>query len=729
MRTERIAVDGLDCMDCAHVLETVIAKEPGVTSVRLDFYQGILEVCGDFDTETIHQRIVSLGYKVKQANQPTAKTPPVRGIKSLWLFLQNRQELHLVGIGLVLFFLSFALEALSLSKTSVLIVQLLALGVAGFSVFKSAFKGLFISRSININLLMSMAALGAVLIGEATEALVLLILFALSETLEEYTNDKARQVLSAFSELAPQSATLITSNGYEQVAIDNLNIGDKILVRSGERFSMDGIVRDGESAVNQAPITGESTPVLKQVGDEVFSGTVNGQGVLTVEVTRRAEDNTIQRIIQLVTQAQASKAKTQKFIDRFAKYYTPMMMVLALLVAIIPTVFFNQPLLNNGAERGWLYRSLSLLVIGCPCALVISTPVTIISALTRAARSGIIFKGGVFLERLSKLKVIAFDKTGTLTRGQAKVTQVRALECTGETNCTDCDDLLALACSLEQNASHPLREAILTEGALRGVADRYAPALNLQTLGGKGLMGRVDSRLATIGSLSLFRSEHKTPDQLMQWVEEAQVQGQTTMLICDGNKVRGFISVSDAIREETPEVIQQLKQLRIQPVMLTGDNQGVAHTVGMLLGIDEIKAELLPENKVSAIQELRKLHGEVAMIGDGINDSPALAIADVGIAMGGSKIAQVLETADVVLMTDDLHKLPLAIKISAFANRLILQNILFSLLVKFFAAALALLGWVPLWAAVIADMGVSLLVTFNGMRALRYKEHGAQNLI
>ena len=720
MKTEQIALAGLDCMDCAQVLETAIGKAPGVETARLDFFRSTLLLSGDYDLADIHTRIQNLGYQVKPGNSTTQKEAPLRGAKSLWAFLKRRRELRLVGIGLLLFLVSVLLGRTGLPNYAIIAVQLLALGVAGFPVFKSAFTGLFISRSININLLMSLAALGAVLIGEAAEAVVLLILFALSETLEEFTNDKARQVLNEFSELAPQSATLLTSSGEQEISIDALNIGDMILVRAGDRFSMDGIVRDGESVVNQAPITGESSPVLKQAGDEVFSGTVNGQGVLTVEVTRRAEDNTIQRIIQLVTQAQAVKARTQKFIDRFAKFYTPLMIVAALLVAVIPTLFFGQPLFNVGVERGWLYRSLSLLVIGCPCALVISTPVTIISGLTRAARSGIIFKGGIFLERLSKIHSVAFDKTGTLTRGQARVMQVRALDCNGEEDCEACDDLVALACALEKHANHPLREAILAEGEMRGVIDRYSPALNLQVLGGKGLLGRVDGRLATVGSLTLFRLDHHTPVQLVKWVEAAQQEGQTTMLVCDGKQVRGFIGVADALRPESRQVIDQLHAMQIIPAMLTGDNEIVARNVGAQLGIEEVKADLLPEDKVHAIQGLREEHQEVVMIGDGINDSPAMAAADVGIAMGGAKHAQVLETADVVLMSDDLHKLPLAFKISGFTNRLILQNITFSLLVKFVAAGLALAGWVPLWVAVIADMGVSLLVTFNGLRVLRF---------
>ena len=720
MIMQQIYIEGLDCPDCAKVLEVDIAKEVGVEKVDLDFMQGRLNVKGDFDLAKVHARIRNLGFKVKDKRDIEQERNAPRGFGSLWAYLRSRVELKLVLIGIVFLLLSLLLNYFQISGWVILAVQLVALSVAGFPVFRSAVNGLFINRSMNINFLMGIASIGAVVIGEPVEAIVMLMLFALSETLEGFTNDKARKVLNEFTELAPQSALLLGESGEKEIAINDIQVGDRILVRAGERFPMDGIVEDGASDVNQAPITGESRLIAKVAGDEVLSGTVNGQGVLTVRVTHRAEDTTIQRIIKLVTEAQSVKAKSHKFIDEFAKYYTPAIVILALLVAVVPPLLFNQPFWNLEGERGWLYRALALLVIGCPCALVISTPVTIISSLIRAARSGIIFKGGIFVEKLAKSKVFAFDKTGTLTKGQPAVSQVRALDCSGDEDCEACNDMLALACALEKHSNHPLREAILVAGRERGVIDRYPPARNLESLSGRGLMGRVDGRLATIGSLALFQADHDTPPRMVDWVREAEQAGQTTMLICDGMAVRGFISVEDEIRPESAAVIRELRNLKIRTVMLTGDNDDVARSVGEKLGIDEIHSHLLPQEKLSAIQELTRVYEHVVMIGEGINDSPALAAAEGGVAIGGAGNAQVLETADVVLLGDDLHKLPFAARLSTFTNRLIMQNIVFSLAVKFVVAGIALAGLTPLWVAVLADMGVSLLVTFNGMRALRY---------
>ena len=720
MKTQQIYIDGMDCPDCAKVIEVDLAKETGVEQVNLDFMQGKVNIKGDFDLEKVHNRIRNLGFTVKDKRSPGQDPNPPRGFASLWIYLKSRSELKLVLIGIVFLLLSLFLQYFQISRWVILAVQLVALFIAGLPVFRSAVNGLFVNRSLNINFLMSLAAIGAVVIGEPIEAIIMLMLFALSETLEGFTNDKARKVLTEFTELAPQSALLLTESGEKEAAISDIQVGDRILVRAGERFPMDGIVEDGASDVNQAPITGESRLIAKKTGDEVLSGTVNGQGVLTVRITRKAEDTTIQRIIKLVTEAQAVKAKSHKFIDEFARYYTPAMVILALLVALVPPLIFNQPFWNLEGERGWLYRALSLLVIGCPCALVISTPVTILSSLIRAARSGIIFKGGIFVEKLAKSKAFAFDKTGTLTKGTPVVTQVKAVDCSENEDCEACNDMLALACALEKHSNHPLRAAILTAGKERGVIDRYPAAQNLESLSGRGLTGRVDGRLATIGSLALFQADHNTPPQVVEWVEEAERAGQTTMLICDGRAVRGFISVEDEIRPESAPVIRELKDLNIRTIMLTGDNNDVARSVGEKLGIDEIHAHLLPQEKLSAIQQLTTDYQHVVMIGDGINDSPALAAAEVGVAVGGAGNAQVLETADVVLLGDDLHKLPFAVRLSTFTNRLIMQNIVFSLTVKFIVAGIALAGLTPLWVAVLADMGVSLLVTFNGMRALRF---------
>lgn len=722
MKEQTIYIQGLDCPECAKVLEANLSQASGVKKAELEFMRGSLHLEGDFDPQLIWSRIRHLGYTPldKDPNGPEVRSH--KGFKAFWDYFLSQKELKLVLVGVALLLTSYLLSNLGEPDWSVIGLRLSALALAGYPIFVSGFQGLLINRSLNINFLMTTAAIGAVVIGELGEAIVLVMLFTISEALEGYTTDRARAILSEFTELVPDTALILTHDGEKVIPIEDLQIDDVIIVRSGERFPMDGKVITGQSEVNQAPLTGESRLVSKSPGDEVLSGTINGQGVLNVRVTRLAADTTIQRIIQLVTEVQSAKAESQKFIDRFARYYTPAMVGLAFLVAVLPPLLFNQPFWNTPEARGWLHRSLSLLVIGCPCALVISTPVTIISSLIRAAKAGIVFKGGIFIEKLSQIKAFAFDKTGTLTCGKPVLVQLRAVDGNGEEDCEACDDLLALACALEKRSNHPLRRAVLEAGEARGVADRYGVAQNLETLNGRGLQGRVDGRLATVGSLALFEAEHHTPQVLSEWTREAEALGQTTMLVCDGDVVRGFISVADEIREESQVVIASLKEMGIQTVMLTGDNLKVAETVGASLQMDALHAQLLPEDKLRAITAIKEEYGQVVMVGDGINDSPALALADVGVAMGGSGSAQVLETADIVLMGDDLRKLPFAVRLSAFANRLIRQNVIFSLGVKFIVAVLAINGLTPLWVAVLADMGVSLLVTFNGMRALRYSE-------
>ncbi|HOH92408.1 MAG TPA: cation-translocating P-type ATPase, partial [Anaerolineaceae bacterium] len=500
-------------------------------------------------------------------------------------------------------------------------------------------------------------------------------------------------------------------------------IGDRIIVRAGDRLPMDGIIISGESELNQAAITGESAWVAKQAGDEVLSGTINGSGLLEVQVTRLVEDTTMQRIIRLVTEAQASKAKQEKFIDKFASIYTPIVMLIAILVVVIPTVFFRQALWNTPHAYGWLHRGLSLLMIGCPCALVISTPVTIISGLTRAARSGVVFKGGVYLEGLSKVKAMAFDKTGTLTRGEPKVELVKAVDCeNSDEPCESCDNLLALASALEERSHHPLSSAILEHAEDRGVRGKIAPAEDLKVLAGRGQEGTVNGKKATVGSLPLFLAEHRTPAKLVDETRQAEADGQTTVLVCDGDSVRGYLSLRDQARPEATEVLNALQDLNVHTVMLTGDNAGAAQNIASQLGIHEVKSSLLPHEKLDALELLQETFGTVAMVGDGINDGPALARADIGVAMGGAASAQILETADVVLMNNDLKRLPFALRLSRFTNRLIRQNILVSLGVKFAVAILAILGLTPLWVAVLADIGIALAVTLNGLRATSFEK-------
>lgn len=638
-------------------------------------------------------------------------------LDSFW----NAPDLKIVLVGLALLVISLFAERIGITQPWVMIVQLLILPLAGWTVFRDGFATLIKNQRFNMNTLMSVAAIGAVVLGETYEAIILLLLFTASEALEDYINDNAREILREFADLAPKTAIRLQPEGEIEVSVQALNPGDTIIVRPADRIPMDGVILRGSSSVNQAPITGESKLIEKTVGEEVLSGSINGQGVLQVEVTSYAQDNTIQRIINLVTEAQQNKAEQVKFIDRFAAIYTPIVFVIALLVVIIPVFVFNQPFWNVGSSYGWLHRSLSLLMIGCPCALVISTPITMISGLTRAAKAGVIFKGGVFLEGLSNAGAIAFDKTGTLTKGEPVVSQVKAVDCLSDGFCTRCDDLVAYTSALEVHSSHPLASSVIDEANRRGIASRYPPAEDLKVLEGKGQTGYVNGKLGTVGSLSLFLSEHQTPEELVSAVREAEEQGKSTMLVCDGEMVRGFLSVEDALRPGMEQVIRDVRSAGLHPVILTGDNPTVAEKVAKQVGIDEVHSALLPEEKLAWLTRLKAKYGNVVMAGDGINDSPALAQADIGIAMGGAGNAQVLETADVVLLNDDLEKLPFAIRLSKFVNKLVRQNVIISLGVKALVAVFAVMGLTPLWVAVLADIGISLIVTLNGTRALRFE--------
>ncbi len=722
MVSKKYQITGLDCMECALGLESSINSLTTVEEAILNFLDGTLTVRGAIDDDELRKVVAKLGYGLADGDLPQKTFGSNANVFiHFWHYLLQRRGMSLVlmGGGAVIF--SFFLSWIGLPLWVSTTIQITALVVAGLPIAHNGLVNLWLNHTFNINLLMTIAGVGAVVIGEVVEAASLIILFNLAETLEGFTNERARDALSQLTALSPTHAIRILEGEEEPIPVEKLGIGDRILIRPGDRVPLDGVITEGQSGINQAPITGESLPVWKAPGDEVYSGTVNGDGQLIVEVTRLVSDSTLQRIIEMVMEAQSRRSRSQKFIEKFAQYYTPAMVIIAILMAAVPPLFFGEPFLNalNG-DRGWLHRALVLLVISCPCALVISTPVTMAASIARAVREGVLFKGGVFVETLSKVRVFAFDKTGTLTHGEPQVVACRDLASNGDSSDDACDDMLALAYALERHSTHPLARAIREETKRRGVTEYYPPAANLTTRGGLGLEGIINGRLMTIGSLRLFEEEHDIPSEVHAWVEKAESKGNTAMLLCDGERVRGYIAVADTPRTDTQDVISSLRDLNKYTVMLTGDNERVARAMGEIVGLDDVRAGLLPGDKQDAIAELRERYGDVAMVGDGINDTPALAAADLGIAMGGKGSAQVMETADVVLMADDIKKLPFAIRLSRFAIRLIGQNIIFSLGTKLLVAAIALLGVAPLWLAVLADIGVSLLVTLNGMRALRF---------
>ena len=595
--------------------------------------------------------------------------------------------------------------------------MLLAMLVAMKPIAQNGLNTLRINRAFNINMLMTVAAIGALFLGEFLEAATVIFLFAIGEAMEGYTGDRARDSLRSLVALKPLTAQRMVGDRVEVVPVEALQIADRIRVLPGEKIPMDGAVIAGNSAVDQAHITGESLPLVKSPGDEVFAGSINGEAALEIRVSRLSSDNTLSRIITLLQQSQSRRAPSQRLIDRFAHYYTPAVALTAIAVALLPPLLFGGSFWGGPEGSGWLYRALSMLVIACPCALVISTPVTVISAITSLARRGVLIKGGAPLEALAGMRVIAFDKTGTLTQGRLEVMATYTDNCRDEPDCTPCAELISLAASVEAQSTHPFANAILEAAAQQGVA--YADASGVETLTGLGVRGEVNGRRVTIGSHRYFDDKFEHSHHLCELAGGIEDSGQSAIMVHDGDTVRGVIALADAPRAESRAVVSALDEIGIESVMLSGDNSRVAESIAGQVGVDRFYGDLLPQDKVAAVEKLAADHGGVTMVGDGINDTPALARASVGIAMGGAGSAQAMETADIVLMADGLQQLPTAITRARFARRLIRENIALSIGLKAVFLLLAVTGNVTMLAAVFADMGMSLAVTLNGMRALR----------
>ena len=563
----------------------------------------------------------------------------------------------------------------------------------------------------DMNLLMTVAVIGAIGIGEWFEAATVSFLFALSLTLEAWSVGRARRAIEALMELAPPVARLLRDGVPQEVAPDRVPVGSLLLVKPGERIPMDGVVVRGTSAVNQAPITGESVPVTKELGAQVFAGTVNGDGALEVETTKAASDTTLAHIIRMVGEASSRRAPSEQWVERFARIYTPAVLIAAVLVLLIP------PLVFGGSWADWFYRSLVFLVIGCPCALVISTPVTIVAALAAAAKNGVLVKGGTYIEAPARLRAIALDKTGTLTRGTPEVQEVIPLN--GHTDV----ELLQRVAGMESQSDHPLARAIMAHAQARGVDP--LPVEDFRILQGKGATARIRETQYWVGSHRYLEERKQETPEIHARLETMAGAGRSVVVVGDDRHVCGLIAIADAVRPEARSIVDALRRAGIEHVvMLTGDNQATAKAIAEQTGVLEVRAELLPADKVAAVEELVKQYGSVAMVGDGVNDAPAMARATLGIAMGAAGSDAAIETADVALMSDDLSKLPWLIHHSKRTLGIIRQNISLSLAVKALFAVLTFAGAASLWAAIAADMGVSLLVIFNALRLLG--GHGQQ---
>lgn len=571
-------------------------------------------------------------------------------------------------------------------------------------------KALFAARKFrpDMNFLMAIAVIGAVAIGEWFEAAAVTFLFSVALLLESWSVGRARKAIQELMELTPQVARSVSSESGDiiEMSVENIPVGVTVIVRPGEKIPLDGVLTKGSTHINQAPITGESVPVAKVPGDNVFAGTINGGGAFEFKSTKPASDTTLARIIHMVEEAQSRRAPSEQWVEKFAKIYTPAMMVLAILIAVVPPLFFA------GQWSEWFYEALVILVIACPCALVISTPVSIVAGLASAAKAGVLIKGGTFLEAPAHIKAVALDKTGTLTYGTPEVQKIITLNNHSET------ELLSLAAALEAHSTHPIAGAILKKAELMNVT--YITSDNFKIIQGKGAEGIINGIKFRIGSHRFIEETGMENEEFHKIATDMEDAGHSLVAVWNDSQICGLISVADTIRKEAADVVKAIKKEGVEKVvMLTGDNLQTASAVAAATGVDDFMAELLPEDKVKAVAELTKTFGKTAMIGDGVNDAPAMAASTLGIAMGAVGTDAAIETADIALMSDDLSKLAWIIGHSRKTLFIIKQNIIFALGLKVLFIVLAMAGLATLWMAIAADMGASLLVIFNGLRLLK----------
>ncbi|MGM0260526.1 heavy metal translocating P-type ATPase [Enterococcus sp. AZ102] len=694
-------VEGLSCTNCAAKFEKNVKSIEGVTDAKVNFGAGKIKVEGTSSIQEIKSAGAFENLIIQdEDNQESEGIQKDSFLKRNWTLV-----ISVILIAIAFYFRATAGENDIITKS----LFISAIVIGGFSLFIEGIKDL-LKLNFSMEVLMTVAIIGASIIGEWAEGSIVVILFAVSEALERFSMDKARQSIRSLMDIAPKEALIRRNNEEKMINVSDIQLGDIMIIKPGQKIAMDGVVIKGHSAVNQAAITGESVPIEKQIKDEIFAGTLNEEGILEVEVTKHVNDTTIAKIIHLVEEAQGERAPAQAFVDKFAKYYTPSIMAISALIIIIPPLFFG------GDWNKWLYQGLSLLVVGCPCSLVISTPVSIVSAIGNSAKNGVLVKGGIYLEEIGGLKAIAFDKTGTLTKGTPSVTDFVVSDTNQE------NQYLSIISALEILSQHPLASAILKEADRRESNYQMIDIMNFKSVTGKGIKGDYQGATYFVGSPKLFDSELIRQASVMKNYEKLQEQGKTVMIFGTAQNILAIIAVADELRKSSSEVIAKLHQLGIEhTIMLTGDNIRTAKSIGEQVGVTDIKGDLMPQDKLDYIKEFKEKYGKVAMVGDGVNDAPALASATVGIAMGGAGTDTALETADVALMGDDLQKLPFIVNLSRKTLKIIKQNITFSLSIKFLALLLIIPGWLSLWIAIVADMGATLLVTLNGLRLMKQK--------
>lgn len=763
-------IDNMECPTEEALIRNRLGKEPGVTALDFNLMQRVLGVQHTLpSTEPIEKALASIGMRVERQDHqevstvlriakmdcpteeglirgklqgmpgvqgldfnlvqrtltvrhaPDAIKPVVEAIESLGMEaeVQKNDELHdphapaqrtnwlpMAVSGIAALLAEGVYWVNDGNHWAVVVLALVSIVTGGLSTYKKGWIALK-NLNLNMNALMSIAVTGGMAIGHWPEAAMVMFLFALAEVIEAKSLDRARNAIRGLMDLAPETATVRQADGsWTELPAKEVPKGAVVRVRPGERIALDGLITAGRSAVNQAPITGESIPVDKAEGDQIFAGTINETGSFEYKVTAGASDSTLARIIHAVESAQGSRAPTQRFVDQFARVYTPAVFAVALLVAVVP------PLAFGGVWFDWIYKALVLLVIACPCALVISTPVTIVSGLAAAARRGILIKGGVYLEGGRKLKTLALDKTGTLTHGKPEQTDFLPLV-------GDAKEVATWAASLASRSDHPVSQAVARKAKRDGVS--LLEVDDFAALPGRGVRGRVAGRMLHIGNHRLAQELGLSETALHSRLEVLERQGKTAILLMDEATVLGIFAVADTVKETSREAVADLQALGVRTLMLTGDNQHTASAIASQVGISEARGDQLPEDKLKTIESLVGGDGQVGMVGDGINDSPALARADIGFAMGAAGTDTAIETADVALMDDDLRKIPAFIRLSRSTAAILTQNIVLALGIKAVFLVLTFTGQATMWMAVFADMGASMLVVFNGLRLLKRK--------
>ena len=692
----RYRVEGMDCAACAQTVEKVVAALDGVRAAHVSFGNATLAVEGEIAPEQVSAAVARAGYRAAPLSRRRAQPAA-----PFW-----RRDARTISVSASVVLLAIAVIA-TLAGASRAVAEplyLASMAVGGWPIARAALAGLR-RRSLDMNVLMTLAAVGAVGIGSYAEGAWVLVLFAVGTTLESYAFDRSRRSVIELMDLAPDQMRVMGDDGNERlVPVEEVTVGTRFVVHPGERIGLDGEVLGGASSVDEAPITGESIPVDKQAGHTVFAGTLNEQGALTVRATKSAADSTLARVAALVEQAQGSRAPSERFVDRFARVYTPLVFAAALALIVVPVALGGDP-------DTWLYRALALLIVACPCSLVISIPVAVVSAVGRAARDGVLIKSGQALEDLARVRTVAVDKTGTLTDGRPQLSHVVALNGLAD------DQALALAAAVERRSEHPLAQALVAAARDRDLDIAEPDAF--EALPGRGVIASVAGRDLWAGGPRLAAERLGAPPDA---ANELELRGETATVLGEHDRALAVFGLADQPRPEGAPAVAGMRRAGIERVvMLTGDNERVAASVAAQVGADEYRASLLPEDKLHAVEELGRESGPVAMVGDGINDAPALAAAPVGIAMGAAGTDAALQSADVALMSDDLARLPDALTGARQATRVMRQNVIASLAVKAVFVLLAPLGLVTLVMAVAADMGMSLLVTLNGLRLLHKK--------